>query len=367
MSAPRRARSLARALLLIAWLPCACATTTATSRTDPALPMLRAQGYRIAVPPFAVSAHDEDFLPDTLAPVGDLLALEFGAPALPGRDRLGSLLRQQVIGWLGQSDFEVIEPWATDTALAHRGLHGPALQDRAHAPMIAALLQVDGVLYGDVTRWHRSYYVVEARAEVGLRLELVDGATGRSLFATERIESQTSGLRGGPTGITSAATEPVAGLRGSHLRELSRRAARSAALDLAGGTVGELPEPRTAPRLSFVAVALPHEGPLADGDRIDVLALGTPGCEARFDLGALRRGVPLVEIGTTDDPRGARSLYQGHYVVQAMDRAAFLPVSVTIRGNGQNRASATRHRWQGSVSLGAEPAGLAASAPPVAR
>lgn len=339
----------------------ACSTSDVTLRSDPDLPRLRAQGYRIAVLPFAVSAAEEDFLTGALAPVGDILALEVGGGGLPTRERIGALMRQQVIGWLGQSDFEVVEPWASDTALAHRGLAGESLRDRARAGEVAALLQVDGVLYGDVTRWNRGYYVVESRTEVGLQLELVDGAAGRSLFLTERVERRTAGLRGGPTGFASAATEPIAGLRGSHLRELMRAASRGAALDLAGD-VGEAPLAADAPRLSFVSVALPHEGPLRPGDRLDVLALGTPGCEVRFDLGALRRAVPMEQVDVHGDPRGDRASYAGHYVVQPGENARDLPVSATIRAARQNRSSVSRYRWAGSVAFGAGAADAASAA-----
>ncbi|HEX6813601.1 MAG TPA: hypothetical protein VF384_18425 [Planctomycetota bacterium] len=341
--------------LLLLLLLGACATSDVTSRMDPALPLLRAHGYRIAVMPFAVSAPADHFVTDALGPIGDVLALEVPGSGLPARERIGPLLRQQVIGWLAQGDFEVVEPWATDTSLLHHGLDAAAMQDRSQAAAVAGLLRVDGVLYGDVTRWNRTYYLVESRAEVGLRLELVDGNDGRSLFLTERIERHTAGLRGGPTGIASAASEPVAGLRGSHLRELARAATRGAALDLAGGDVGEVPAGLAAPRLSFLSVALPHEGPLQAGDRIDVVALGTPGCEVRFDLGALRCSVPMAEVPVPEDPRGGRAGYVGHYVVQPGDRASGLPVFATIRTEHQNRSSASRCRWAGTVGFGARP------------
>lgn len=340
--------------LVLLWL-CACATSDVTLRSDPRLPHLRAQGLRIAVLPFAVSAAEEGFLAASLGPVGELLSLEIAGAGVPARARIGALMRQQVIGWLGRSDFEVIEPWATDTTLVHRGLDPAALQDRARSREVAGLLQVDAVLYGDVTHWNRSYYLVESRARVGLRLELVDGAIGDTLFFTERVESLTSGLRGGPTGIVSAVTEPVAGLRTSHLRELTRAASRGAALDLAGD-VGEAPAAADAPRLSFVAVALPHDGVLRPGERIDVVALGTPGCEVRFDLGTLRRAVPMTRRALYEDPRGARASYHGHYIVQPGEAARDLPVHATIRGTRQNHSSASRYRWADSVSFGAEAA-----------
>ncbi|MBK8978701.1 MAG: hypothetical protein IPM29_22615 [Planctomycetes bacterium] len=344
---------MSASVALAAFVLASCASSDVELRADPALPRLRAQGYRIAVVPFAVSAPEEGLLTDALGAVGDVLSLEAGGGGLPMRARLGELMRAQVIGWLGRSDFEVVEPWATDTALAHHGWSAAEERDPSRAPEVAAALQVDGVLYGDVVAWNRGYYVVESTAEVGLRLELVDGSTGRSLFETTRIESDAAGLTGGPTGFVSAGTEPIAGLRGSTLRDLARAASRGAAIDLAGGDVGTDERPADAPRLSFVSVALPHSGPLVAGDRVDVLALGAPGCNVCFDLGVLRRDVPMLETARHADPRGERASYAGHYVVQAGDAARGLPVFATIRGQRESRVSASRYRWGGSVDLGA--------------
>jgi hypothetical protein len=336
-------------------LVAACSTSQVETRRAPELASLRAMGYRVAVLPFAVTAPDDDFLASSLAPVGEVLDLEIGSRGLPERDSIGALFRRQVIGWLGSSSFEVVEPWSTDTALTHRGLDATALRDRGRAAEIATALGVDGVLYGEVTRWNRSYYVVEAGADVGLRLELIDGHGGQSLFFTERHESAGAGLSGGPTGFVSAASAPVAGLSSAHLRSLTRTACRLAALDLAGDVVGDEPQPASAPRLSWVSVALPHDGPLLAGDRIDLLALGTEGCEVRCDLGALRTGLLLPATATQQDSRGDRTTYAGHYIVQAGDAARALPVFTTIGRAQQNRASRSRYRWAGTVDLGAAP------------
>ncbi|MGE3173028.1 MAG: GNA1162 family protein [Planctomycetota bacterium] len=326
----------------------ACTGAAVERFEDPRLAALRQTGYRVAVMPFAVSAPAEGFLASSLAPVGELFALEGGA-GLPDRSMLGAVLRGDVVTWLQQGPFDVVEPWVTDTQLAHAGLDHAAMVDPARAADVAALLQVDGVLYGDVTRWNRSYYVVQSTAEVGLRLELRDAGTAAVLFSTTRAESIGSGVTGGPTGFVSAATEPVAGLRGSHLRDLTRSVARNAAIDLGGGTLGNDPSP-LAPRLSFVAVARRHPGAFAVGERVDVVAVGTAGCEVRFDLGSLRTGVPMPAAGAFDDARGDRATYTGHYVVQAGDPVITVPLFCTIRRPGE-RGQPSRYRWDGLVEL----------------
>lgn len=341
--------AFARTLLGFALcLPIGCTGVDHQTRTAPELAALRASGYRVAVIPFTVSAPEDGFLSDSLAPVGELLSLE-ASRDLPMRDRLGMVLHDDVVAWLQQSDFEVVDPWHVATQLGHAGLSGKA-RDRARAAELARVLGVDGIVYGDVRRWNRSYYVLQSTAEVALQLELIDTATGKQLFATDRSEQIGSGITGGPTGYVSAATEPIAGLRGSNLRTLTRSVARHAVADLNGGELGTQPGP-TTPRLAVVALAKEHDGPFRVGERVDVIAVGSPDCEVRFDIGCLRTAVPMRQSSRMDDPRGPRATYLGHYVVGPGDDAQELPLLCTIQRGSARRVVAVRYRWEGSVSL----------------
>jgi hypothetical protein len=337
---------LALALGLLA----GCTGASVNRRVDPQLAQLRGMGYRVAVIPFVVSAPEEGFLTGSLGAVGELLSLEAGSE-LPMHARIGGILRGDVVAWLQQSQFEVVEPWITDTQLAHSGIAAARLQERGTAGELARLLAVDGIVYGDVTQWNRSYYLVQSVAEAGLRLELVDGGSGKSLFLSERSETIGAGLTGGPTGFVSAATEPLAGLRSSQLRELTRAVARNTVADLNGGSLSEETGPQ-APRLSFVTLAQMHDGPFHVGERVEVIAVGTPGCDVRFDLGRLRTGVPMHQVALHPDSRGDRGTYVGHYVVQPGESAKGLPLYCTIRRSSRQAVSSSRYRWEGTVALG---------------
>lgn len=333
----------------LALLLTACTGVSVERHVDPDLDTLRSAGYRIAVLPFGVSAPEDGFLGSSLAPVGELLSLERTGDA-PMREQLGELLRGDVITWLQQSEFDVMDPWYAGTRLGHAGYSLADQQDVARARELARALEVDGVVFGDVRRWNRSYYVVQSTAEVALHVELIDGASGKQLFATDRTETIGSGVTGGPTGYVSAATEPIAGLRGSHLRTLTRSVARHVAEDLNGGMLGIQPGP-TSPRLSVVALAKEHDGPFRLGERVDVIAVGTPDCDARFDVGRLRIEVPMRQTAVTADPRGARATYLGHYIVDSPDIATDLPVICTIQRGALRRTVTSRYRWEGMVAL----------------
>lgn len=354
---------LAHAGLLLA--TAACTGISSTHNAEPELAQLRAVGYRIAVMPFLASAPEDGFLAASLAPVGELIALE-GPSSKPMRERIGDLLRDDVIAWLQQSEFEVMDPWYAATRLAHAGYTQAQLQEPARASELAQILEVDGIVFGDVRRWNRSYYVVQSTVEVALHLELIDGASQKQLFTTDRTETVGSGLTGGPTGYVSAATEPLAGLRGSHLRTLTRSVARHAVMDLNGGMLGNQPGP-TSPRLSVVALAKEHDGPFRMGERVDIIAVGTPDCDVRFDVGRLRIEVPTRQTMRTADPRGDRATYLGHYVVDAADLASELPVMCTIQRGAARRTVASRYRWEGTVSLDGTLAAASADCSPAGK
>ncbi len=344
---PRLVALLAVVALLLA---CGCSGARVKSQEDPRLPKLRAMGYRIAVVPFATSAPEEGFLAASLGPVGEALALE-GGSGLPERTALGAWLRRDVVTWLSQSEFEVIDPWSSDTQLAHAGFDATSMRDPTRAAEIARVLQVDGVLFGEVTRWNRSYYVVQSTAEVGLALQLLD-RDGSTLFSTERTETIGSGITGGPTGYSSALSAPVQGLSGNTLRELTRSVARNAAFDL-GGNTPQASESPLAPRLSVVSLVRADDSAFGFEETIHVMAIGTPGCDVRFDLGRLRVGIPMQQTSVIPDPRGDRAVYEGRYVVQPETADGYFPLFVTIARQGAH-AKRSRYRWDGELRIEAD-------------
>lgn len=353
---PLRAHACLAAALLLA----GCTGTSVEQRAAPELAALRRDGYRVAVLPFAVTAPADGFVTSSLAPVGDVLALEGGGDE-PIQARIGAMLEADVVAWLQQSDFEVADPWHVRTVLAHAGIAPDQARDRDRATAIARMLDVDGLLYGDLRRWNRSYYLLQSVVDVGLDVELVDGPSRRELYRGSRNEQIGSGLTGGPTGYTSVATEPLIGLRGSTLRELTRSVARHAIADLNGGDLGSELGP-SSPRLAWVALAREHDGPFRRGERVEVVALGSPDCDVRFDLGRLRVEVPMREAGRDGSGATTRATYVGHYVVDAVDAAQGLPLTCTIRRGTARRTTTTLYRWDGTIAL----AGDAGSTEPVA-
>lgn len=341
-------------LLLIFGASCSGQSVNVRKADD--LAMILERGFRVAVLPFRVSAPREGELTGVLAGLGTLLALEGVNDEAPAFERAATIMRRGFAANLYGGPLHVHDIWLTDTQLGQMGLV-EAAKDTSRAAEIANRLDVDGVIYGDVYAWNRSYYVLQSTQEVGLRVTLM-GRDGRELFFSERLGAEGSGITGGPTGYISVATEPLAGLKGVTLGRLAREVARYAAADLSGTErVGELDASHAmgeAPSFSFFSFATSRSGPLRAGDRVSVLAVGTAGARAWFDLGRYRRGLPLLPTAAVSSPRGERQTYVGHYVVQEGEHAGALPVELTILRRMNGRTLMSRRRVaHGTVTIDA--------------
>ncbi|MBK9387097.1 MAG: hypothetical protein IPN34_19960 [Planctomycetes bacterium] len=328
-----RALAACGALGLVALLP-ACTSMDGRVRISETYASRRAEGLRVAALPFAVSARDEDPVSRTLAPLGSLLALEGLGDGAPEAQAAGAVMQRALLALLGGSPVAIEEQWVTRTELAHAGLDRAAMEDRSRTTEIARRLGVDALLYGEVYEWDRSYYGVQSTQSVGLRVWLIDGESGEELAFAERWRQEGAGLTGGPTGYVSAATSPIQGLAASTLAQLAIQVAYDIAEDLLGGASSQPFDFENArgevPRLSFVSADPPHLDALQAGASVRVIAVGTSGAQASFDLGAYRTRIPMLEIETRDDSRGRRSTYIGSYVLQPGETLASLPIRVHL-------------------------------------
>ncbi len=324
----RRARPLA---FLAALLVLSC--THHDVRTTPEFEAARAGGYRIAVVPFEVTAEKDGWFVSSVARLGNLLSLEGGAGEIDPEKALATLMRRAFVSAISQGPIRVMELWVCDTELTHHGLEGKELFRKRNALRIAEALEVDGVLYGEVFRWNRHYYVAESVQSVGLRLELIDRTSRRSIFWAERIERKASGLTGGPTGQISVAVEPIKGLKTSLMEELTRSVTRNLAAEFTGLMAEEMleaPRIEEVPMLSFASIVSRHAGALRAGEQLTVVAVGSANSTARFDIGRYQRGIPMRQVAVTTDPRGDRGSYVGIYTVQPGERIGPTPIYVSL-------------------------------------
>ena len=142
-------------------------------------------------------------------------------------------LREHLIASLQESVFDVLELQRVDAALKARGwTEGQPVPQALPLGEVARELGADALLRGAVTKWGRTYLIVQSWVTTGMALELVDAASGEIIWSAERTNRRQAGLLKGPTGYQSLVTAPLIGLKGSHLDLVATHLARAMASEL---------------------------------------------------------------------------------------------------------------------------------------
>lgn len=199
---------------------------------------------------------------------------------------------------LRQSGFDLVPRGAVEAALLHGGFRSSAGIDlasmlKARPDDLCRTIQCDALLYGRVTKWDRSYYVLQSVNTVGLDVRLVRAVDGLTLFEAMSEDSESRGLSKGPTGYTSLVLEPIRGLDTDIIVEL--------ASNVVAATVEPLRRHRedaaaeVSPPLIYASSHDAADGRIAPDARLVVLAFGTPQASAAFSIGDRILDVPMFE------------------------------------------------------------------------
>ena len=147
--------------------------------------------------------------------------------------RVAETLRGFLAASMQESAFDVIEPQQVDAALKAQGWHeGEPVPETLKLDELGRALGADAVLRGRVKKWARTYLVLESWVTAEMEVELVDAATGHTVWTKSRKNSRQSGILKGPTGIKSLATAPLSGLKTSHLERVAKHLTRELTSDL---------------------------------------------------------------------------------------------------------------------------------------
>lgn len=165
---------------------------------------------------------------------------------------IATKLRAHVAAALQESPFDLVELQRIDGVLkAHGWQEGESVSEAAALGEVAEALDADLLLRGTVTKWGRSYLIVQSWVTAGMKLELIDPISGEVIWAQERANRRHAGILKGPTGYKSIATSPITGLKGSHLERVGQHLARAMAEDLSRApAVLAYASERVAPKLA---------------------------------------------------------------------------------------------------------------------
>jgi hypothetical protein len=300
-----------RALLFVVALPalqgCASSSCHRAEGFDPRVPL------RVAVLPFVDRAAGDSLVSAPLVLAIDLL------PVLSDdgltRAHAATLFREKFQGNLHRTALDVVDLHVVDSLLIHRHLDALPLYDgdrAAAARLLGEALGADAVLFGTVTEWDREWYLVESVARAGLAVELRDTVTGGLLFDAEVHDAESSGISKLPVAyspdgaVQAILVEALKGLRNTLFVTLSDDIARQIVLGLAPSATERALG--VAPEVHFVAHSA--AGPLAPGEELVVVAIGSPDCRATFQVGD-GAPVPMTE-SASGRYRGALRISTAH-------------------------------------------------------
>lgn len=234
---------------------------------------------------------------------------------------------------LRQTGFDLVPRAAVEAGLMHGGFRSADGIDlpkllAASPRQVCERVQCDALVYGRITKWDRSYYVLQSVTTVGLDVLLVRASDGSTLFQAASEDSDSRGLSKGPTGYTSLVLEPIRGLDSDIILELAANVVAQTLQPIATRRDDEAAQ--VAPPLIFAASHDAQDGALGADKRMLVLAFGTPGASAAFSIGDKIVDVPMYETSP------------GHYFGE------FFPVETDAFSNELVRVS-VRDRFGRSV------------------
>jgi len=286
-----------------------------------------AQPIRIAVLPFAqVDATGAFVTPDPSLLIDNVALVSSKLKQTPAQ-----FMQSAVQSELAKASLDVIPPALVEALLVHNGYDlvgsNPVTVDLKKvfaadpSQICPKLLACDAVMYGKVTAWDRSYYVLQSVSSVGLDLSIVSASTKKVLYELSAKDADSRGLTKGPTGFSNLALEPLKGLDNGIITELGLKVAEKSVAPL---DLKRRPEYLNAP--APIIAASSHSSPsgvITHGGKLTVISFGTPGHIATFSIGTVVNGMPLAERSPGH--------YVGEYVPSPGDSFDNQTVVVTLR------------------------------------
>lgn len=334
MSSSSPGTTATRAALLVLLLGAAAAATgcagTAEFRADPNFDPARVQ--RVAVLPFVDRATGDSYVSVPFAAAVDVMPI-LSDDRLT-RENGPTVFRHQVVENIRRGTLYLIPLEIIDTTLQKQGLKVLAEYDDTNrlevAKKLGKLLEADLVVFGEVTRWDRSYYLIASRVSAGLRLEVRSAADGQVILFGNLEDSRSAGITNIP--ISADAVGAALSVFGNSIKGLSNVNFGILAHDITKRILEEIRAVSVKARYGDAVLArtgppevrlAAHsaESPLKAGDPLIVVAVGDPFAQAAFRVGRASLPISMNEI--------APGTYLGVRLILADDR--FEDEKVTIR------------------------------------
>lgn len=209
-----------------------------------------------------------------------------------GKPEAFDVVRRTIFNHFSSKNYNSLHIREIDRRLKAAGMDEFALIESTEPARIAEILGADGMLYGEITHYDRTFLGIYSQIAVGVRLRFTD-ATGAEIWKGEKVaRSHAGGISTTAVGLIMSAISA-----GIHLREVNLFRASD---DLGRDLIAAIPEEKRLDpvRLPFIKEVV-HDGVgriLRYGDTLSIAMEGEPGNtgSARVD------GLGIIDLAETE-------------------------------------------------------------------
>lgn len=230
---------------------------------------------------------------------------------LPFLDKSGSqqgaqAVRKGFYNHFSSLPFRDMEISRVDNLLEKAGLTDPVETNKRSPQELGKILDVDAVVYGEISNFDKLFAVVYSQVAVGAIIRMYDTKTGELLWTGEHtVRIHEGGISLSPIGMVATIVATAMNVRDIQLLR--------ACDDLFRDMVKTIPMPTMAEALKPPVITLLVQDtknmPKKAGDEIRVVIQGTPKMQGWFDIGDYKKRIDMVE--QTETP----GVYLGVYRV----------------------------------------------------
>lgn len=189
--------------------------------------------------------------------------------------------------------YKEMKTYIVDDRLSRAGLTDPKIIAQKTPQELGKMLDVDAVIYGDISNFDKLFLAVYSQVSVGAELRMYETRTGHFLWSGKHVARiHEGGISTTPVGVIATIIFTSINVRDTQLLR--------ACDDLFREMVKTIPVPATEEALRppniFMLTQDTKNKPRKAGDEIKVVLQGDKGMTASFDIGDYRKDILMKEV-----------------------------------------------------------------------
>ena len=223
--------------------------------------------------------------------------------------------------------FKDMELYRVDNLLRKAELTDSEVIFKKSPQELGRILDVDAVVYGDISNFDKIFAVVYSQVSVGAEIRMYDTKTGNFLWSGKHtVRIHEGGISTTPIGLIATVIATSMNVRDIQLLRACDDLFRDMVKTIPMPTIAEALRPPVITLLTQDTKNLPKKA----GDEIRVVIQGTPKMQAYFNIGDYKKNIDMQEI----EPGG----YLGTYKVIPGDNVTKAMITGYLRDDAGNTA-----------------------------